>query len=408
MLWSSHLIDLLNARAPKVGSVAAFRDAATKFRLFENGVYVMSSILEFKSDPLDPTNNFSPYKILTYPEVLEAARRKNPMRPINLEINPINFCNQSCSWCTYGYLHERREMLPRDKIDELLLDAKEMGVKSVTWTGGGEPTVYKWLYEVASRAAELGLTQGINSNGSNIDQRLRTLIIKSFSYIRFSVDAGTSKIYEETHKVKPDAFDKVIKNIYSLCEERRGINSKLIVGFSFLVDHSNVSDLATAAKLAKSIGVDYFQVKPIVNYTTSNEQFDRSSDLWRLLDDQIEQVADIRSENFRMQVLGHKFSDMLKANEAFGRTYNVCRGNELLATVGADGSVDVCCAFKGEKEWSFGNILTSRFKEIWDGSERLRVLSRIDVHKCPPLCKAHEINKLVHYMNAFDLHREFI
>src|SRR5689334_22888540 len=100
------------------------------------------------TEPLDTSDCFSPYKVLAHPQLLVAAKNDAPLRPINLEINPINVCNHSCTWCTCGYLHDRREQLEKQHILELLADASELGVQSVTWTGGGEPTVCKWLSDV--------------------------------------------------------------------------------------------------------------------------------------------------------------------------------------------------------------------------------------------------------------------
>jgi len=361
-----------------------------------------------RDDPLDNHNVFSPYKILSYPVVLEAAQQDKKLDPINIEINPTNTCNQSCSWCTYGYLHDRKEQLPTENIIKLLDDAKELGVKSVTWTGGGEPTVYKNLLTVVQHARDLGFSQGINSNGTNMPEALRKVICESFDYIRFSVDAGNPAIYSKTHRVKPESFERVISNIRAICADRTKIGNPLVVGYSFLVDHTNVSNLAEGARLAREIGVDYFQVKPIVNYDDSNAQFNESSDMWKTLSEQIDQCKDLPSDSFELRILGHKFSDIQKQQEGYGRSYSQCRGNELLATVGADGSVDVCCAYKGHADWSFGNIVDSRFKDVWAGKQRRDVLDKIDVKRCPPLCKAHEINKLLHYVKNVKKHRHFV
>jgi len=357
---------------------------------------------------LSTSNIFSPYKILTYPEVLMAAKAGAALPPINLEINLTNTCNQSCTWCTYGYLHERREELKPELIIDLLRESKELGVQSVTWTGGGEPTVYKHLVEVVSAAVECGFAQGMNTNGSRLNERLMELLTDNFSYVRFSVDAGTSETYSRTHRVPINAYDKIIANISTLVEKRNQAGSKLTVGFSFLVDNSNVGDMAGAARLAKSIGVDYFQLKPIVNYIESNVQFEATSRLWEAMEAQLDETFALEDEKYKVHFLGHKFTDIKLQQQYYGRTYNQCRGNELLATVGADGSVDVCCAYKGHKDWSFGNLNETGFKEIWASEQRSKVLGQIDVAMCPPLCKAHEINKLLHYVGNFDAHKEFV
>ncbi|HEX3150064.1 MAG TPA: radical SAM protein [Gemmataceae bacterium] len=356
--------------------------------------------------PLD--DQFSPWKILTYPAVLQAIRDDAQLSPINLEINPTNVCNQSCHWCTYGYLHDRKEFLPLEVVLALLRDARALGIESVTWTGGGEPTVYQPLPDVIVAAAELGFRQGLNSNGALFTPYLMDLVTAHLTYVRFSVDAGTPATYSRTHRISPEVFSRVTGHIAELTRRRDAGLSRTAIGFSFLVDASNVDDLLAAARLARELGVDYFQIKPIVHYVVSNFQFAEHSELWHRMEAQLDDVFALQTDRFAIRFLGFKFHDIKQQEQHYGRTYDQCRGNELLANVGADGNVDVCCAYKGHPDWSFGNLHEQSFREVWQSERRQQILGRINVKKCPPLCKAHEMNKVFHYVRHFDTHREFI
>lgn len=53
-----------------------------------------------------------------------------------------------------------------------------------------------------------------------------------------------------------------------------------MIGYSFLIDQSNVNDMITATQIAKDANVDYIQFKPIVNYYKSNSQFSSKSAIW--------------------------------------------------------------------------------------------------------------------------------
>lgn len=53
-----------------------------------------------------------------------------------------------------------------------------------------------------------------------------------------------------------------------------------MIGYSFLIDQSNVNDMITATQIAKDANVDYIQFKPIVNYYKSNSQFSSESAIW--------------------------------------------------------------------------------------------------------------------------------
>ena len=76
--------------------------------------------------------------------------------------------------------------------------------------------------------------------------------------------------------------------------------------------------------------------------------------------------------------------------------------------VGADGSVDLCCAYKGIKEWSIGNINDKNFEDIWNNEKMKELLKNIDICKCPPMCKADEINRLINFIEEFDANKEFV
>ena len=108
---------------------------------------------------------FFNYKILAYPEIISDLIKNNPVSPINLEINLTNVCNQKCIWCTYDYLHSNVDSLTDTDVEKLLSDANKLKIKSITWTGGGEPTTHRGLKKFIAQAASYGIKQGINTNG---------------------------------------------------------------------------------------------------------------------------------------------------------------------------------------------------------------------------------------------------
>lgn len=51
-----------------------------------------------------------------------------------------------------------------------------------------------------------------------------------------------------------------------------------------MIDNSNIDDLIPAVEIASTLGINYIQIKPIVNYYSSNEQFSEESEMWKKLD----------------------------------------------------------------------------------------------------------------------------
>ncbi len=87
---------------------------------------------------------------------------------VNLVLSDL--CNQACSFCAYrdptyssselfhvGGDYNPNRKLSWEKVQEVLGDCCEMGVKAVTFTGGGEPTVHPRFQEIVDLAWKLGL-----------------------------------------------------------------------------------------------------------------------------------------------------------------------------------------------------------------------------------------------------------
>jgi MoaA/NifB/PqqE/SkfB family radical SAM enzyme len=79
--------------------------------------------------------------------VLAFLKGGNPP-PVLVEVDPSNTCNHACPFCISSYIHlpeskglktYDKSILPEKTLLALCKDFKDMGVKAVNWTGGGEP-----------------------------------------------------------------------------------------------------------------------------------------------------------------------------------------------------------------------------------------------------------------------------
>lgn len=353
-------------------------------------------------------NVFFKYKILTYPDILNSLVKGEDVNPINLEINLTNVCNHNCVWCTYGYLHKNNDTLDTAVVYKILDDAKKMNIKSITWTGGGEPTVHKDFQKLIEYANKCNIKQGLNTNGVLLDENLIEFIAKNFSYVRFSIDAGKKETLKKCHRTSENDFAKIVNNLKALCRAKSKHKSNIVIGYSFLVDSINIEDMIDAVKLAKEIGVDYIQIKPIVNYYESNSQYSKKSKIWEKLENMFQEVKKMENKNFKVIILNHKFENIKLQEENYGRKYDKCVGCNLLASIGANGSVDLCCAYKGIEKWSLGNVNQESFEKIWKSKKRKEIRDSVVIRNCPPMCKADEINRLVDFIQKFDANKEFI
>ena len=103
--------------------------------------------MEKKSTP------YSNLKIFGHLEEVQKVKKGERIAPIYVRIKPTNRCNQNCYYCHYKspYLelgqYNPGDEIERGKMLEIIQDFKEMGVKAVTFSGGGEPLLYPYIEE---------------------------------------------------------------------------------------------------------------------------------------------------------------------------------------------------------------------------------------------------------------------
>jgi len=117
-------------------------------------------------------------KLLHHPFALAQAKAGLAI-PISLQISPTSKCNLNCVFCSNSN-RTKEEQLHFSEIQTLLTAMKSRHLKTVEWTGGGDPTLYPEIEECISYANNIGLKQGFITNGikfaENISQEHRNIL----------------------------------------------------------------------------------------------------------------------------------------------------------------------------------------------------------------------------------------
>ena len=84
--------------------------------------------------------------------------------PLEVRLKPTNFCNHRCWYCSYrmksvqlGKDMVEADFIPEQKMYEIIDDMAEIGVKSVIFSGGGEPLCYEYIVPTVERLAKSGI-----------------------------------------------------------------------------------------------------------------------------------------------------------------------------------------------------------------------------------------------------------
>ena len=147
--------------------------------------------------------------------------------PVLVEVDPSNACNHACNFCLSSYIHFdkykgtetfSRALMPKEMLMNLCRDFVKMGVRSINWTGGGEPTLNKHLKDAIKYCGSHGIKMGIFTNGTLLDKwDLFETMVDNMTWVRFSIDAGIKQTYNDIRVARKNQdWDKMISNLSRL------------------------------------------------------------------------------------------------------------------------------------------------------------------------------------------------
>jgi len=323
-------------------------------------------------------------KILYHPEHIMAVKNNTQIFPVHATISLGNFCNHKCLWCTaYEYQLDNANLLDFDKIINFLGKAKQRGLKAITYVGNGEPTAYPRFKELVKRIADMGIEQAMFTNGYLID-RFEDEILKYFTWIRISLDAGSTKIHNFMHDVD-NHFDKIIENTKRLIDKRKG---KIpTVGIQYATHHKNIDDLYNSAKISSEIKADYFSIKPVFNRGGVGENIEKNNLTYNEITPIVEKIKkDFLSDSFKIFYRPHQILSHEQESTIFD--YKKCVAGFFNINIYEDDKIIYC----GPHRVSAGKI-TDDLDEI--ENKIIDLSDKLDLSKCPAGCRYHELNNLV-------------
>ncbi len=293
-------------------------------------------------------SRFAPQDKLALHPQFSAYMRGERVYPVNVEISPSGVCQASCAFCFYantGELGEHRKvMLRAERLSKLIDECASLGVKSITWTGGGDPSLYPSIATSVAKVDLCGMQQGMFTNALSTPMYSP----ERMSWIRVTM---TDKPY------KPDCI--------------KPLRAAKTLGFAFNYSGPQDDDyLRTTLALAEDVKADYVQVRPALKF--HGETVD------------IEPPAIVHS---LLEVTGYKFEDAKKPHG-----YARCEGYHFIPFVWEDGRVDVCAYMRKHEGYNLGDLYKDSFKDILD-----RAPQSVAVHKnCQVCCRLHEFNQAIH------------
>lgn len=341
-------------------------------------------------------NAYSNLKIFHHADALDAIARGEHRAPYYIRLKPTNVCNHHCAYCTYGSGGTRqrtenrdaidhRDSIPWPKLQEILTDMGAMGVKAVTFSGGGEPLCYPEITDAAALAEAQGIELSLITNGQLL-AGARAEAFRQAKWVRVSFDSPVRATYARLRGLPESAFDAVTRNIASFAKAK---DKDCVFGVNFVVSKANATEVYEAARLLRELGCDNVKFAAVVENTPRYHA--------DIKDSVIEQIhraqADFAKDGFA--IINNYENDWMDKN-FHAQPFDVCYTCRLVTVIAADQRVYLCHTRAYDSDAIVGDLHGESFRDLWFSEvtrERLRTLRpRTD---CKNFCVYQERNQLI-------------
>lgn len=352
---------------------------------------------------------YSPYselKIFHHVDRIEGLINDKRVAPIYIRIKPTNVCNQNCFYCGYandslydGRKVDKRESIPWDIMERTLIELAEMGVKAVTFSGGGEPLCYHSIEKTLALTKELGIDYSMITNGQALEGEIIEYL-KDAKWLRVSFDSYQEDTYNRVRGVL--THSKVVKNIENFAKKK---SENCTLGINCVITKQNAAEIYDICKLVKDAGADNIKLSPIM---VKEDGAAYHGAIKNIVMEQIERAKEQLEDN-RFRIVD-KYTNDLSMDENFKKSYHRCVIQELFAVIAADSKVYRCHQRAYTKAGEIGDLTENTFKDIWYSEETRKRLQEYDAYKeCQFRCAFDERNALLNdFLQVDKNHINFI
>jgi len=342
---------------------------------------------------MEQSKKYSNLKIAWHPKKLRSFAEGKVTAPIFVRFKPTNRCNHNCFYCGYNpeYTHmhctiNRNDEVPREKMLEILKNLKEMGVKAIIYSGGGEPLIYPYIEEALSKTLEYGLHLAMITNGQNLKGRVAELLGNA-NWIRISLDYYNPEMFSEIRRVKSELFYSLQENIKNFAKIKK---QNCNLGVNCVVHEKNREFLYDIAKFCKESGVETVRFSPVWNSNFIEYHKDSKEQVLK----QIEKIKqELSDENFEVY---ESFNSELSSGGLIKRDYKTCYWMQINPVIAADSNVYTCHNKAYDKLGLLGSIKDKSFKDLWFSKEVAKKFKVFDASKnCKHQCSSEGRNKIV-------------
>lgn len=290
------------------------------------------------------------------PEEIAESRKKNGLLSLELELSRI--CNLRCVYCYASSGVPLDGELTFSEIQDVVLQAVDLGVKKIIILGGGEPLLYPQLIELIDFIQSKKIIVDLFTNGLTLSEEVAQKLFDRKVGVVLKMNSRKAEV-QDYLAGKVGAYDAICKALAALQkvgypEEERSL------GVETIICGPNYDELPDLWRWARREGiVPYIEAMTMQGRATEYKDLEVSSEKVKTL---FEELSRIDREEFECSWSPHP---PLVASQ--------CARHEYSCTVTSIGEIHPCPGVN----LSSGNIRETKLADILNGSEVFRDLRDI-------------------------------
>lgn len=346
-------------------------------------------------------------KLFRHIDRLAAWDRGETPAPVTVEWDLSNRCVLGCQDCHFAHTHTRGpwavqprtlpmafdgtgDLADMDLVSRTLEQMQAVGVRSIVWSGGGEPTTHPHWIEAVEMAYWRGFEQGMYTCGGLLTEATGVRLAKAASWVVVSLDAVNAETYAAEKGVPAARFEAACHGVRSL------VGHKATVGVSFLLHAKNWHAMSQMRQLALSLGASYVTFRPAIQTDASAPGICSEDRGW------VRSALDFLQAMASWPDVELDVDRFLAYADWKGHGYSQCHGIKLNTTITPDGRVWVCPQRRGVT--ALGDLRRESFADIWARHPRMFAVDE----GCRVMCRLHPVNETLAAMHTPKAHEAFI
>jgi sulfatase maturation enzyme AslB (radical SAM superfamily) len=270
------------------------------------------------------------------------------------------------------------DFIPKEKMMEIIDDFYDMGVKAITFTGGGEPLFYPYIKETLEKLyfGNIDIKTAFLTNGFFLKDEIAEMIAKNAKWVRVSIDGWDNESYSKYRNVKMGMYDTVIENM----EKFNKIKQDCKCAVSMIINKENSMHVYDMITKYKDLGFDSVKASGVIVEDSMEKNNEYHKPIYNVVRLQIyKAIQELSSPDFEIFDAYHELEGTYK------KDYTWCPYCQILTVVAAYCNVYSCQDKAYNSNGLIGSIKDQSFKHLWNnGKEKFfRINPSVDCkHHC--------------------------